>query len=362
MNDIVESARSARQKLAAALALLQTPEAGDVLDTVAEPVARAMGALHGIETSNGQSLAAGGPGALDAVRQALAALQAVPENPTLDRASAEVAGSLGLVHVLAQRAAAAHAQPAQPSRPPVPRPNSSRPPAGFSSSPAPSIPAAPAAPNFAKTTPSVAPPPEPLFAKTAPSVTPSKGQKPVSSVPPAPPGAGAFDKTAIASRSPVAHLDHTQPARPVTDAPAPAPVIHTPAADRWATSRSMDSKHAPAPSVGPDQGALIVEANLGAHSPTNFYKGLSGNDVVADGGLFVATYKIPPIGTPIWLKVTMPGGYDFEAGGEVRWSRESGAGDAPPGFGASLQSLSQEAKQLIYRYVRNREPLFHDDL
>jgi Tfp pilus assembly protein PilZ len=109
-------------------------------------------------------------------------------------------------------------------------------------------------------------------------------------------------------------------------------------------------------------GALQVEANLGAHSPTNFYKGLSGNDVVDDGGLFVATYDIPPLGSKLWVSVNMPGGYEFQGVAEVRWVRETGAGDAPPGFGCAFRDITKEARQLIYRYVRNREPLFHDDL
>ena len=119
---------------------------------------------------------------------------------------------------------------------------------------------------------------------------------------------------------------------------------------------------APPPGGGKPDGALEVEANLGAHSPTNFYKGLSGNDVVNDGGLFVATYEIPPIGTLLWVSVHMPGGYQFQGVAEVRWTRETGAGDAPPGYGCAFKSVTDEARKLVYRYVRNREPLFHDDL
>ena len=107
-----------------------------------------------------------------------------------------------------------------------------------------------------------------------------------------------------------------------------------------------------------------MEAELGAHSPSNFYKGLSGNDVVEHGGLFVSTYNIPPIGQALTLHVSMPGGYEFDALAVVRWTRdtvESGQG-APPGFGAQFTKITPEARQLVYRYVRNREPLFHDDI
>jgi hypothetical protein len=107
-----------------------------------------------------------------------------------------------------------------------------------------------------------------------------------------------------------------------------------------------------------------VEAELGAHSTTNFYKGLSGNDVVDSGGIFIATYNIPDIGTPLSVKVSLPGGYEFEALAVVRWTRDSpqSGADGSPGFGAQFTQISPEARQLVYRYVRNREPLFHDDL
>jgi uncharacterized protein (TIGR02266 family) len=113
-----------------------------------------------------------------------------------------------------------------------------------------------------------------------------------------------------------------------------------------------------------DGKALAIDAELGAHSSTNFYKGLSGNDVIDSGGLFVATYQIPDIGSTVQLKVSLPGGYEFEALGIVRWTRDaphSGL-DSPPGFGVQFTQISPEGRQLVYRYVRNREPLFHDDL
>ena len=120
----------------------------------------------------------------------------------------------------------------------------------------------------------------------------------------------------------------------------------------------------PVPAPPPQSGLPTVDAALGAHSATNFYKGLSGNDIIDHGGLFVQTYMIPKIGSPVRLRVSLPGGYEFEANAVVQWSREqSDAGnDAPPGFGAKFTDITPEARQLVYRYVRNREPLFHDDL
>ena len=117
------------------------------------------------------------------------------------------------------------------------------------------------------------------------------------------------------------------------------------------------------PIPSPPAGNLqLVNADLGAHSPTNFFKGLSGNDIIDHGGLFVSTYILPKIGHLVRLKVSLPGGYEFEANAVVKWTREDGGGDAPPGFGVKITQITPEARQLVYRYVRNREPMFYDDL
>jgi len=109
----------------------------------------------------------------------------------------------------------------------------------------------------------------------------------------------------------------------------------------------------------------VVVAELGTHSATNFYRGLSGNDVFEHGGIFVATYVIPKVGETVKLQVSLPGGYEFEALGVVRWTREYLAAlpdMSQPGFGAQITHISPEARQLVNRYARNREPLFYDDL
>ncbi|MDP9036301.1 MAG: PilZ domain-containing protein [Myxococcota bacterium] len=154
----------------------------------------------------------------------------------------------------------------------------------------------------------------------------------------------------VAARPPV-----PPPVAPVRSAPSAAvPLSPAPSARGFAP-----------PARGADVGGEPpVVAELGAHSPSNFYKGLSGNDIVDHGGLFVSTYKLPKLGHPVRLRVSLPGGYEFEATAVVRWRREpsDGGSDAPPGFGAQFTDITSEARQLVYRYVRNREPLFHDDL
>jgi uncharacterized protein (TIGR02266 family) len=158
-------------------------------------------------------------------------------------------------------------------------------------------------------------------------------------------------------------------------APQPAPQQWAPPQQHYAPqpqyaqapaaqAAQAQPRTAPVPQQQPAPSGDAVPAELGAHSPSNFYKGLSGNDIVDHGGLFVSTYKLPKLGTRVRLRVSLPGGYEFEANAVVRWRREpsDASTDAPPGFGAQFTDITPEARQLVYRYVRNREPMFHDDL
>jgi hypothetical protein len=112
----------------------------------------------------------------------------------------------------------------------------------------------------------------------------------------------------------------------------------------------------------PAEGSAPIVVELAVHSPSNFYKGLSGNDVVDHGGVFVATYKIPKRGTAVALRVVLPGELEFDAEATVQWTREIRSGDEQPGFGAQFTRISAEGRGLVARYARKREPMFYDDL
>ena len=84
--------------------------------------------------------------------------------------------------------------------------------------------------------------------------------------------------------------------------------------------------------------------------------------MIEHGGLFVATYQIPKVGQAIGLRVHLPGDLEFEADGVVQWTRDTRSGESEPGFGTRVTRISPEGRQLVYRYVRNREPIFYDDL
>jgi hypothetical protein len=172
------------------------------------------------------------------------------------------------------------------------------------------------------------------------------------------------NEAAVQKSSPAALTPVEVPA--AAKVPAVAPQDAPAAAAATPAVVSAPTPAAPAAAAGMGTPFHRVAAELGAHSPTNFYKGLSGNDVVDSGGIFIATYQVPPIGRNLLIRVSLPGGYEFEAKGIVRWTREanpiSGSETISPGFGAQFTEISPEARQLVYRYARNREPLFHDDL
>ncbi|HMJ11471.1 MAG TPA: PilZ domain-containing protein [Polyangiaceae bacterium] len=374
MNDPMSLARSARENLAHGLAALQSPGVPPQVMDVAEPIAHAMSALHRIETTHGASLADNGALALTAVRRALAMLQSQPyQHPAVNQAMEAIASSLSLVHTISQSASGA----------PPALPNNA---AAFAGTVA-------LDPNLAQHARQAAPPTQPSPAAAAPQYGGGYAQ-PNAYAQPGYAQQNAYADPGYAQQH--AHADpghpqqnpYAQPgyAQPVAQPPAQAPNMEyaqqyaathaqpmvpqqmppqpaAPPAPAWQPPPAPPGVHAPAPQPM-KEGAIRVEAELGAHSATNFYKGLSGNDVIDSGGIFIATYQIPEIGQDVFIRVSMPGGYEFEAAGIVRWTRDmphSGA-DAPPGFGAQFTQISPEGRQLVYRYVRNREPLFHDDL
>jgi len=306
---------------------------------VAEPVAHAMSALHQIEATHGGAAAQAGAAALAATRQALATLQVgAGQHPAVDHALEAIAGSLGLIHQLSQAVQGPAVSPfagtmvagnpaqAYPPQPPQP---------GIGSQTQPSAVGYQARPEA---------PPQVAYAQPPVQQAPPQGW-------PQPAPAPAYPQQAAP-----AYQQQQPPAYQQPAAPAPAQGFQAPATARAAAPA------VPPVAVAPP-GTLRLEAELGAHSGTNFYKGLSGNDVIDSGGIFIATYQIPPIGQPLSLRVSMPGGYEFEALGVVRWTRDTpDGGDGKPGFGAQFTQITPEGRQLVYRYVRNREPLFHDDL
>jgi hypothetical protein len=390
MTDLVTTARAARERLSVGLNALQNPSLPETLQAAAEPIAQAMSSLLQIERTGSLPLTKAGPTVLDLVRQALAKLQSQTlDHPALSEAMESVAGSLGLVYGLVQRVSSI--PPGTPSGAAPQRLVASQPVAAAPHV-APMRPVVTSPQKAVATSQPVAPTPRPAGTGAVASVprpqraTPVEGNKlqpstapgtlvsrqvAAASVPNAiaaamqlPPGTD----TAIGTAQTMVASD-ARKSSPGAPTPVEVPTSKvgstTPIAGRDAGAVMAPTPLAPAVDAS---GAALqrVAAELGAHSATNFYKGLSGNDVVDSGGIFIATYQVPPIGRNLLIRVSLPGGYEFEAKGVVRWTREpsptSGGETVSPGFGAQFTEISPEARQLVYRYARNREPLFHDDL
>jgi hypothetical protein len=313
VSDPITTSKSARESLARGLNALQAdPSVPPQLAELAAPIAQAMGALHQLERT--QQLAPHADVALNHVRGALAQLQThSASHPAVNQALEAVATSLGLVHTLSKMAnGPAAAAPAAPPAAPVQLKTQAM---------------------AAKPTPSAAPPQQRISSAQQPRVSASSGASAPQAAPNPSAAQAAPHASPMVSRDPFA-----APAGPPATPSMPVP--------------------APPPPAGSQQ---TIQADLGAHSPTNFYKGLAGNDIIDHGGLFIATYRLPKLNTAVRLKVSLPGGYEFEANAQVKWTREDGGADSPPGFGAQFTAITPEARQLVYRYVRNREPIFHDD-
>lgn len=407
-------AKAAREKLAIALNALQTSADPPLaLLDLAEPIAQTMGILHRIERSRGADLE-GRETIVANIRKALDMLQNMSDShPAVDAVMEQVAGCLSSAHQLARLGA-----PSSPGGGPVPKAQPTAP--GGIVHPAP-IPAAAPVPVAAAPIPVAAapvvpvspvaqmvaniPPPQPMAQSAQPphglnaamnlamaATTPNPQPSPVIHQGPSFPAAPAVgpnhtlridDGQAIreaararqaqpANYAQPAHHPQPAPMQPVPQAQAapaysqqaaPAPQAYQAPqayAQQPARSTPVTPPQASQPPARGQQGSVVC--GLGAHSVSNFYKGLGGNDVIEYGGLFVSTYQIPKIGTPVNLLVKLPGDLEFQASGVVQWIREASGDGVDPGFGARFTQITPEGRQLVYRYTRNREPILYDDL
>jgi uncharacterized protein (TIGR02266 family) len=119
------------------------------------------------------------------------------------------------------------------------------------------------------------------------------------------------------------------------------------------------SRAAPPPDERRVAARHTIEADIGLHSETNFYAGFAGD--VSDGGIFVATYQLMPIGTDLTVSFVLPDGHQVTAPGVVRWVRETGDSDNPPGMGIAFRDLYAADRGAIARFLSQRPPLFYDD-
>jgi uncharacterized protein (TIGR02266 family) len=98
-----------------------------------------------------------------------------------------------------------------------------------------------------------------------------------------------------------------------------------------------------------------LEVRVSLDSEHNFIMGRSEN--ISEGGLFIATNEVRPLGSTAVIEVWLPGETKpVTATGEVRWVRPGGALAA--GIGFRFIELADDDVAAIRRFVEEREPMF----
>ena len=338
-------ARQAREALGKALEALQQDEdvPKEVLGII-QNVAKSVGALFEAEYAStepdGKTCV---KSALGTLSQTLALLQDVKsEHLGVQSATESIADVITILFPLTNKSSV---RPEAGSQ----RPASQRPASRRSASQRPASQRSPSQRSPSQRSPASAPPASAPPAQRSPASAPpasapasqrSPSQRSLASAAPASTPAAASQRPLSPSNGPSIRPPS---GRPVSGAPAPIPT-------------SMLPPPAPIP-TGERQ---PVEANLGATTQSNFYVGFSGE--IAHGGVFLATYEALPKDTSVSMLVTLPGGFEFECDGYVRFVRDpmDFMSESEPGMGIQFEGLSDEARDLVLRFIRKRPPIFYD--
>jgi uncharacterized protein (TIGR02266 family) len=107
---------------------------------------------------------------------------------------------------------------------------------------------------------------------------------------------------------------------------------------------------------------LPIELAVNIQSEHNFFTGFSRN--LSEGGLFIATHVLRPVGALLEVTFTLPGDEKpVVARVEVRWVKEYREGsDGWPGLGLRFVSMDPEDARRIEAFMKNdRDPLFFDE-
>ncbi|MBS2027796.1 MAG: TIGR02266 family protein [Deltaproteobacteria bacterium] len=104
-----------------------------------------------------------------------------------------------------------------------------------------------------------------------------------------------------------------------------------------------------------------LKVQVDFESDHNFFTGFSSD--ISEGGLFVATVNLQPLGSPVEVAFALPTGEQVVAKGVVRWIREASDQDATvqPGMGIQFEHLSEDARDAVHQFISQREPMFYTD-
>jgi uncharacterized protein (TIGR02266 family) len=103
-----------------------------------------------------------------------------------------------------------------------------------------------------------------------------------------------------------------------------------------------------------------IDFELSAGGPHNFFSGFTQD--ISEGGVFLATHQVYPIGTEMALTFTIEG-TKLNIKSIVRWVRNPDDfrdGDVSPGMGLQFLEMNENDQSLINKYIANHETLFVD--
>ena len=106
---------------------------------------------------------------------------------------------------------------------------------------------------------------------------------------------------------------------------------------------------------------VMIAADIGFVSENNFYIGYAED--LSDGGIFVTTYDMLPMGTPVSITFALPTGYQIAAFGRVAWLRQPNMSnpDLTPGMGIAFEGLPPSDVKAVRAFLKSREPMFYTD-
>jgi uncharacterized protein (TIGR02266 family) len=164
---------------------------------------------------------------------------------------------------------------------------------------------------------------------------------------------GAGSGIEIVSVPPPARVVVPPPPLPLPPEPLPPPVAEPEAVE--AREATLEAKEAAGEARTAPRRDVEVEVAICTES--NFYLGFTEN--LSEGGVFVATYRPHPIGTPVALDLHLPIG-SMRVSGIVRWLRGDD-GEHWPGMGVQFEDVTAEDAAAIREFLTYREPLFFDE-
>ncbi len=106
------------------------------------------------------------------------------------------------------------------------------------------------------------------------------------------------------------------------------------------------------------QERVDLEVDIGLHSATQFYAGLS-NDI-SEGGLFISTIRPLPVGSELTISFVLPGGHAVTTRGRVAWLSTPRDEESRPGMGVRFVRLEPEHRAAIDKFLKYRPPMLHE--